>query len=170
MGVLNRFIGRVEKYICVATFVVMLTLTFVNILSRYLLTMSLSFTEEIVTSLFVIASLAGASIAIRDNAHLGLDFITSFFPKSVQRALFVFANLLGIVFCAVVFYHGILMVKHEYVSGQVSATMQWPEWMYGMTVPVGSALLIVRYFLTICEALSRRKPKTGNMDVEGGRT
>lgn len=168
MGALNRFISNLEKYICVATFVVMLTLTFVNIVSRYLLTMSLSFTEEIVTSLFVIASLAGASIAIREHAHLGLDFITSYFPKSIQRLLFVLGNVLGIVFCSVVFHHGAIMVYHEFESGQVSATMQWPEWIYGMTVPVGSALLIVRYFLTICETLSGKGPYGENRDEANG--
>lgn len=154
MGTISRFASNLEKCICVATFVIMLTLTFVNIVSRYLLTMSLSFTEEIVTGLFVIASLAGASIAIRDHAHLGLDVVTSHLPKGVQRALFILANILGIVFCAVVFYHGAIMVYHEFESGQVSATMQWPEWIYGMTVPVGSALLILRYSLTIWETLS----------------
>lgn len=153
MGAVNRFISNMEKYICVATFVAMLTLTFVNIVSRYLLKASLSFTEEIVTGLFVLASLAGASIAVRDHAHLGLDFITGYFSRRVQTGLFILANVLGIAFCALVFYEDILMVAHEFESGQVSATMQWPEWIYGLTVPVGSALLLIRYFITICETL-----------------
>ncbi|MCD8138769.1 MAG: TRAP transporter small permease [Planctomycetaceae bacterium] len=161
MAALNRFLSNVEKYICVTTFVVMLFLTFINIVSRYLLTMSLSFTKEIVTGLFVIASLAGSSIAIRDHSHLGLDFITSYFSKGAQRFLFVIANLLGIVFCAVVLYHGAIMVYHEWESGQVSATMQWPEWIYGMTVPVGALLLMLRYGVTIWQTVAAAPAREG---------
>ncbi len=127
----------------------MLLLTFVNVISRFMLHMSLSFSEEIVTSLFVLASLAGTSIAIRDGSHLGLDYITSFMNKKVQRALTYLANFLGIIMCCVILYYGIYMVAGEYTSNQLSATMQWPEWIYGLSVPFGAALLIFRYCYAI---------------------
>ena len=146
---LEKIIDSIENIICIGTFLIMLILTFINVVSRFGLHMSLSFTEEIVTSLFVLASLAGASIAIRKQAHLGLDFFTSLLPKKGQKILLIFATLMGIGFCAVVFYYGVLMVTQEYITKQVSATMQWPEWIYGTTVPVGAGLLIIRYLITI---------------------
>ena len=149
MKVIEKFMENIENYICIVTFTIMLSLTFVNVVSRFGLHMSLSFTEEIVTSLFVLASLAGASIAIREKAHLGLDFFTSFCGEKTQDTLAIVATIVSMGFCAVVLYYGILMVIQEYVSKQVSATMQWPEWIYGMTVPVGSFMLIIRYLLTL---------------------
>lgn len=149
MKIVEKIIDNIENFICISTFIIMLTLTFVNVISRFGLHMSLSFTEEIVTSLFVLASLAGSSIAIRKQAHLGLDFFTSFLPPKGQKAMTLVATLLGIGFCSVVLYYGALMVQQEYIAGQVSATMQWPEWIYGMTVPVGASLLIIRYLITV---------------------
>jgi len=150
---LNGYIEKIEKFICITTLSVMLFLTFVNVISRFMLHMSLSFSEEIVTSLFVLASLAGASIAIRDKSHLGLDYFTSSVGASVQKWLAIIANALGILMCSIILYFGIFMVLGEYTSHQLSATMQWPEWIYGLTVPVGTFLLIFRYGFAIYQLL-----------------
>ena len=149
MDILNKYVEQLEKYVCVFTFSVMLLLTFVNVISRFMLHMSLSFSEEIVTSLFVLASLAGTSVAIRDGSHLGLDYITSFLSGTLQLILHYIANILGIIMCSIILYYGIYMVIGEYTSNQLSATMQWPEWIYGMSVPFGAALLIFRYCYAI---------------------
>jgi C4-dicarboxylate transporter DctQ subunit len=154
MMTVNRFVENIEKHVCICTFAVMLALTFVNVLSRFFLHISLSFSEEIVTGLFVLASLAGSSVAVREGSHLGLDYLVSFTPQTVRKALALLGNLLGIVMCGVIFYYGLFMVADEYASGQLSATMQWPEWIYGSTVPLGASLLIFRYchaiYLLIC--------------------
>jgi C4-dicarboxylate transporter DctQ subunit len=168
MTTLNKFIEHIEKYVCICTFVVMLTLTFANVLSRFILHMSLSFSEEIVTSLFVLASLAGASVAVRDGSHLGLDYLVSFMPRVAQKTLALLANLFGLVMCSVIFYYGIFMAADEYESEQLSATMQWPEWIYGCTVPLGSALLIFRYCYAI-HLLVFGRPGGLAADPEGAR-
>ena len=149
MKVFEKIIDSIENYICIFTFTVMLVLTFINVVSRFGLHMSLSFTEEIVTGLFVLASLAGSSIAIRKEAHLGLDFFTSFLPKKGQELFMIISTVFAMGFCMLLLYYGVGMVIQEYTSKQVSATMQWPEWIYGLTVPVGSALLILRYIITL---------------------
>lgn len=164
MTTLNKYIENIEKYVCVATFTVMLLLTFLNVVSRFVLHMSLSFSEEIVTSLFVLASLAGTSMAIRDRSHLGLDYLTSFAPQSVQRALAVAANVLGASMCCVILYFGAHMVVDEFVSKQLSATMQWPEWIYGMSVPFGASLLIFRYCYAIFLLLRGESGQTARME------
>lgn len=162
---LNKFVEYIERYVCIICFSIMLLLTFVNVFSRFVAHMSLSFSEEIVTSLFVLASLAGTSAAIRDGSHLGLDYFTSFMPKKVQRFLIVLGNVLGIIMCAIIFYLGILMVEAEYSAKQLSATMQWPEWIYGTCVPLGAALLIFRYSFAIY-LIARGKSGVVTQDLE----
>ncbi|SBV91722.1 conserved membrane hypothetical protein [uncultured delta proteobacterium] len=149
MTTLNKFIANIEKYVCIVTFSVMLMLTFCNVISRFVLHMSLSFSEEIVTSLFVLASLAGTSMAIRDGSHLGLDYITSSMPVSAQRFFTAVTNILGVALGGIILYYGVHMVADEFISNQLSATMQWPEWIYGLSVPFGAVLLIFRYCYSI---------------------
>ncbi|MCL2000192.1 MAG: TRAP transporter small permease [Planctomycetes bacterium] len=162
MRTADRIISKFENYVCVVTFSVMLALTFANALSRYGsrfsliyfgFSVSMSFTEEIVTNLFVIASLAGSTIAFREHAHLGLDFVTVSFPVKIRKTLFIFANILGILFCLFLFREGVFSAHSQYRYGQVSTTMQWPEWIYGSTVPFGAAMLLVRFVMIIIKSL-----------------
>ena len=37
------------------------------------------------------------------------------------------------------------MVRNEYVNQLKTAGMQWPEWLFGMWVVVGGAIMIIRY-------------------------
>lgn len=149
MKILDKIVGKIEDYVCIITLIVMLLLTFANVLSRFVLHFSLSFTEEIVTGLFVIASLSGTSVAVRNRSHLGLDFVIGFMPEKIQKVLTAAATILALFMCGILFVYGVLMVRQEIFLDQVSATMQWPEWIYGMTVPVGAAVLILRYLLTL---------------------
>ena len=143
----NRNLILLEDLLNVATFSIMLTLAFANVVSRFVLQASLAFTDEFVTVLFDLCSFAGASVAQRNRSHLGLDFVTSFMPRKIQKALSIFGNIMALVFLSILFYYGCLMVQQELHSGQLSATMQWPEWIYGMTVPVGAGLMILRYLI-----------------------
>lgn len=157
MKSLDKIIGKIEDYVCIITLIVMLLLTFANVLSRFVLHFSLSFTEEIVTGLFVIASLAGTSIAVRNHSHLGLDFVIGFMPGKVQKMLAVAATVLALFMCGVLFVYGVFMVRQEMFLNQVSATMQWPEWIYGMTVPAGAVILLLRYVLVFAGQFKGRK-------------
>ena len=37
------------------------------------------------------------------------------------------------------------MVRSEYILGQVTAAMQWPEWIYGCFVPFGAIFMTIRF-------------------------
>ena len=154
MKILDKIVVKIENYVCIVTFIIMIFLTFANVVSRFLLHMSLSFTEEIVTGLFVIASLAGASVAVRNQSHLGLDFFIGFMPAKVRKVLSVAATVLAIILCGPRFYYGVLMVRQEMFLEQVTAAMQWPEWIYGLTVPVGAAILVLRYLIGLVSQIA----------------
>lgn len=144
---LNRWLAEIEDWINVLAFIIMLVLTSANVFSRFVLHASLAFTDEFVTVLFVLCSLAGASVGQRNQTHLGLDFVTGFMPERVQKGLAVFANLFALVFLIILFTFGIGMVRQEWEFKQVSTTMQYPQWIYGLTVPIGSGILILRYLI-----------------------
>ena len=71
-----KVLDWIEEIICVLCTIVMTVLVFANVISRYLLHSSLSFSEEITTYLFVLLSMMGTAIAAKRRAHLGLSIIT----------------------------------------------------------------------------------------------
>ena len=104
MNSVDKILRGIEDWVNVVTFVIMLTLTFVNVFSRFVLHASLAFTDEFVTVLFVLCSLAGSSVGQRNRNHLGLDFFTGFLPETAQRFISFCANILALIFLAILFY------------------------------------------------------------------
>ena len=140
-----KILNKIEEGICIVCLIVMTALVFANVFSRYVLHLSLSFSEEITTNLFVLLSMMGTAIAARRRAHLGLSILTDAVSPKVRRAMLVFGFGLATVFCFAAFFYGIKMVHNEYILGQVTPSMQWPEWIYGCFVPVGAAFMTLRF-------------------------
>ena len=123
----------VEEILITIGLVVMTTLAFGNVLSRYLFHASWSFTEEITTSLFVWVTFLGASVAAKRKGHLGLSIITDNLPPKGQKVAVLFSVATATVVFGILLKYGLEMV------------IGWPEWIYGTAIPVGAILMIVRF-------------------------
>ena len=90
-------------------------------------------------------SFMGTAIAARRKAHLGLTIVTDKLSPSAARKVQVLMYLIAAVFCLLIVIFGIEMVMSQYALGQETATMQWPEWIYGLFVPLGGAFSMVAF-------------------------
>jgi C4-dicarboxylate transporter DctQ subunit len=135
----------------------MTILAFANVIARYCFSASLSFTDEITTMLFVLISLLGSGIAAKRHAHTGLNVFTDFIPQKYQKYVTAFGAFWGIVFNIILLYYGILMVEHEYTTKALTSGMQWPEWIWGSFVPIGSAVMLIRFVQVFINALRSKE-------------
>ncbi len=142
---LNHWMDSIEEILCVVCTVVMTTLVFAQVVSRYLLNSSLAFSEEITTYLFVLLSMMGTAIATKRRAHLGLSILTDAVPPMARKVLHVLGFAIGTLLSAALFYYGVLMVINQYRLGMVTPAMQWPEWIYGTFVPFGAFFTTIRF-------------------------
>ncbi|MDR1580443.1 MAG: TRAP transporter small permease [Synergistaceae bacterium] len=123
---------------------VMVSVTFVNVVTRYLIIYPLAWTEEITVSMFVWIVLLGTSIAFRKNAHLAMTFIYDFMPVPLKKVSFVIANAMCIVFFALLIWLGSVQVWDEIELSVTSEALAIPTAVYSAGVPVFSALIIAR--------------------------
>ena len=142
---MSKILDKIEEYICIACLVAMTILVFANVFSRFVLHASLSFSDEITTKLFILLSMLGTAIAAKRRAHLGLSILTDAVSPKVRRAMLIFGFGLSTVVSFLVFFYGIKMVQSEYILGQVTPAMQWPEWIYGLFVPFGAIFMTLRF-------------------------
>ena len=138
-----KFLDKIEEYICAVCTVVMTLLVFANVLSRYVLHMSLSFSDEI--------SMMGTAIATKRRAHLGLTILTDAGPARLRKILLVIGFAIGTAFSAALCYYGIHMVLNQMKLGQVTPTMQWPEWIFGTFIPLGAFFVTIRFIQATIE-------------------
>ncbi|MDR2179530.1 MAG: TRAP transporter small permease [Synergistaceae bacterium] len=133
---------------------VMVSVTFANVVTRYVIIYPLAWTEEITVSMFVWIVLLGTSIAFRRNAHLAMTFIYDFMPLSLKKVSFLIANTMCVVFFSLLTWLGSIQVLDEMDLGVTSEALAIPTAIYSAGIPVFSVLIIVR-ILQSCRDIVR---------------
>ncbi len=136
---------KIEKFVACVCVSVMAVLVFANVIARYVFNHSLAVSDEISTYLFVLMSFMGTAIAARRRAHLGLSIITDHVSPRARLVINISMYGISALFCLLIVIFGVQMVISQYQMGQETATMQWPEWIYGSFVPVGAAFAAIAF-------------------------
>ncbi len=158
---MKKFFNNIEECVGAVLLAVMTLITVTNVFCRYVLHASISASEEITTLLFVLLSLLGSAVAVKRKAHLGLTILTDRLSPKAQKYITVFGYLCGVLFCAILVYEGIFMVKNEYDYKVLTISMNWPEWIFGMFVPIGGTFIGIRFIQMIYKELKGTKELSG---------
>lgn len=150
---MKAILSRIEEVLCVIALVIMTVLTFANVIARYVFSASFSFSEEITTYLFVLLSLLGSAVAARRKAHLGFTALIDIVPGNVSRIFHAISFLLATLFSSALFVFGMKMVYSQMSRGQVTAGMQWPEWIFGAFVPLGAFFITLEFLFLLINVL-----------------
>ena len=166
MSKLDKIFGKIEEIIAGICLSVMSVLAFTNVCARYFFHASFSFSDEITTYLFVLLSLMGAAIAAKRHSHLGFTVIEDLVSAKVKTIMNFVSYLMAVIFSLVIFYYGILMVISQYTLGQKTAGMQWPEWIFGSFVPIGSFFVLVRFIQILYHIIVGKNRRQERKDLE----
>jgi len=142
---MKKIFKDIEDNFCAAILLAMLILTFVNVVARKLLNSSMPFVEELTTCGLMMLSIIGAATAAKRGAHLGLSLFTDMMPPKAQRYVALVGDILAAAFSGLIVYYGYFMVLNEYANKLKTAGMSWPEWLFGIWLPIGGAVLVIRY-------------------------
>jgi len=156
-GFMKKLLDHFEEYISALCIFIMTCIAFANVLSRKLLHASWSFTEEITTNLFILASMLGAAVAAKRGSHLGLSLFTDLLPKKYQKYVTLVVSLAAIALCVVIIVQGFIVVGQEMRSGQTTPALGWPEWIFGTFVPIGGIFIAIRYIQVAVNAFRKEK-------------
>ena len=85
-------------------------------------------------------SFMGTAVAARRKAHLGLSIVTDHVSPRARLIISMVMYAISALFCLLIVIFGIQMVISQYQMGQETATMQWPEWIYGRLSPSAQRL------------------------------
>ncbi len=154
-----KTIYQIEKVVSCVSVAVMAVLVFVNVIARYAFNSPLAVSDEISSYLFILMSFMGTAIAARRKAHLGLSIVTDRLSPRARRIMGTVMYVLSALFCLLIVIFGAQMVASQFRLGQETATMQWPEWIYGLFVPVGAAFALLAFAEGAVE-MSKEKEET----------
>ena len=158
-----------DDILAVVIFASMLFITFMNVLSRFVLHLGISWSEEIVTHFAVLLSGLGASQAIRNESHYDIPLLDGLLSKKSSYVLKLVSALLNMLFCVYMAYAGITMVVQQFQMGKVTTMLRWPEWVWGLSIPVGCGFMAYYSVLVMIRTIKRKKELLGDDSTHGDR-
>ncbi len=149
-----KALDRLLKYLL--TFLVgLLTVSvFLQVLIRFVFKYPLPWTEEVSRIAFVYSIFVGATIALREKAHLNVDFVLVVLPPGVARAVKLVGTVLVGIFLVYMTWQGIAFVQATGV--QVTPVMQVPFRYLYLIIPSSGALMLLYLILGTIDELRRR--------------
>ena len=133
---------RWEDWLSLAMFWLLALDVFYQFFTRYVLGNSASWTEEIARYLLIIVTFIGASMAVRRNTHIQVEFIYRYLPAPVGRALSTFVDLVRIAFLAYASWLAIDLVPR--MHNLQMTVIDWPMSYVYAFVAAGFVLMTFR--------------------------
>jgi TRAP-type C4-dicarboxylate transport system permease small subunit len=156
---------RVEDGILAVLLGAMILVAAAQIGLRNFFDWNLSWGDSLTRLLVLWVGLLGALAATRESRHISIDVLSHLFPPRGRAATQSIGSLFAAAVCGLVAWHAVRFVWDER-SGGSTGLLGVPEWLLHAVVPLGFALIAVRYLLV---AASRAQTiVTGRLPEEPG--
>lgn len=181
-----KFLDHLEEWIVTFLMGAATLIIFVAVVHRYvaglaipglqdwLLSLSLSWAQELTIIMFVWMAKFGAAYGVRTGIHVGVDVLINRLNDKTKSRFIVFGLCAGALFTGVVATLGASFVwengAHHAVfkllglsldgipEGPTTPDLEWPTWMVYSAIPLGTSLMCFRFLQVMVNFL-----KTGEL-------
>jgi len=150
-----------ERWMLLALYVYIVTVIFVEVVRRFVLSYSSVWGEETARYTFIYLVWIGAAAAVRDRAHIRIDVLLTFLPPRVCAGVLLLGDLLMAAFAVAVFYFSIKFFMTSLRYGSIIEGLRVLRVWVLFAVPLGFALILLRVTQSIARDLA---------DLRAGRT
>jgi C4-dicarboxylate transporter DctQ subunit len=134
----------------------------VQVLGRYFWpAQAITWAEEVIVYIMVWAVMITAGTLVRNDGHVRPDLVLRMLRPGAQRWVEMFNCLVALVFTGGMVWYGWVVVSTAQLFDQVSSSdLQFPMWIYYLALPVGGALMAVRYVFRLVRYVFFFDPRT----------
>lgn len=140
---------NLEKYILFLLSAVMVSVVFVQVFMRYVMSNSLSWSEELARYCFIWLIYIGISYAVKHHRHIKVDAALLLFKDKTKIYFSLISNLLFLIFCVYVAIYGYSIASQLLAFGQTTPALQIPTGIVYLAPPVGMGLAGIRLIQNI---------------------
>lgn len=135
---------------------------FINVVLRNIASSSLIWAEEYAKFSIIWVTFGGCGAAVREKAHMNISALYDVVGKNAQKVLDIFIALAGFAFSVFMIIYGIQLTIKTITTAQVSPTMMLPMWIIYVSVPIGAALMALRFAAECIRICRWKSEKEGN--------
>ena len=111
---------------------------------------AITWAEEVIVYLAVWAVMIVASQLVRTDSMVRPDLVLRLMPPGTQRWVEMFNCVVALVFSAGLVWYGWTIVDTALLIDERSSTdLQFPMWIYYLSLPVGGGLMLLRYAMRL---------------------
>lgn len=136
---------------------IMVIITFIQVIYRYLLTTPLSWPEEIARWLLIWITFAGAAFGQKHGSFVSIDYFAKRFFPGRLRLIDLFDRIIVIAFFTLFALSGYLYLQQTIASGQLAPVTRLPAAIPKSAIFVGSCLVLVVFISKNLADLSKSK-------------
>jgi TRAP-type C4-dicarboxylate transport system permease small subunit len=111
-------IKGITEYLLFLLFAAMVVIVFINVIARFAFNNSLTASEEIARICFIWLVFIGATLALEEGEHIGIDLLINLLPRIGQKLAAIVANILLLAITALASIYGFILSKNN---------MNWPS-------------------------------------------
>ena len=170
---MNRVLNHLEEWLIAFMMGAATLVIFVSVVHRYasgipwpalqdwLLTINLSWAQELCIYMFIWMAKFGAAYGVRTGIHVGVDVLINRLSDRNRFKVIVFGLLAGASFTGIVatfgahfvwengmhyaLLHAFGMDTGDLPEGPTTPDLEWPTWAVYSAVPLGSSLMCFRF-------------------------
>lgn len=138
---------KVVNLVIVIMFLAMFAIVTVNVIMRYLFNSPISWAGELSRYLFISIIFLGAILALKEGAHIGMDFLIQSLPERIYKKIILINNLVILGFLLAFTVAGIRMAINN--TRVYSSAMSIPMSIPYIVLPIGGIGMILEMFVQI---------------------
>jgi C4-dicarboxylate transporter, DctQ subunit len=153
---------RVERTLVGLLGAVALAIAVTQVFGRYIApSRAINWGEEVIVYIMVWGVMLIASQLVRTDGQVRPDLVLRMMPAGVQRWFEMFNCLVAIAFTFGMVWYGWDVVGTAILLDQRSSSdLQFPIWIYYTALPVGGALMLIRYVIRLIRYALFFDPRT----------
>lgn len=141
---LLHYTNVVEDGMLVLLLAAMIIIAAVQILLRNVWDTGFAWGDPLLRIMVLWVGLLGAMIATRKDNHISIDILTRYLSARSKRVTGLVSDLFTLCVCTVLTYHGARFVMQDQ-EAVVIAFSGLPAWWFELVIPVGFAVMSLRY-------------------------
>ena len=139
-----RVFNNVERYLAIFFTSMMVLLLFMQVISRYVLKYSFTWTEELAIVCFILSVYTSASLAITRRQHLRIKILHSLVKPKTEKVLDFISNVFFAIVMLVLAKGMFVIVANLYKYGAVYIASGIPKFTVYGTIWASFYLMVIR--------------------------
>lgn len=146
-----KVVTIIEDIVLAVSMILVLALTFGNVIARYAFRHSLGFTEEVVVAVFVLISLLGAGVLARqDGGLVNLSLITDRVRMGAQKVMRVLSAIVSVFYALLLTYEGYDRVLADHTMSPIMHIPKAVFWSFVVLGGISIALHSIENCIDFC--------------------